>query len=382
MDRIKRFISCYVPIQGCTLRCHYCYITQHRKFNNATVVFRYSPEYIRSALSIKRLGGPCLINFCAGGETLLPPIIVQYVKALLEEGHYVMIVTNATISERFDEIAKFPADLTKRLFFKFSYHYLQLKEKNLLDSFFSNIDKVRKVGCSFTLEGVPSDELIPYIDEMQRESVKHLGAICHLTVARDERRPDELPILTSLSKSDYKKTWSVFHSQLFDFKYSIFGKKRTEFCYAGDWSLLVNIATGDSTQCYCSYFSDNIFKDISQPIQFHPVGNNCSQKHCYNGHAFMVLGIIPEIKTPTYAELRNRVCADGSEWLMPEMKSFMSTRLSETNRQYNWFEKWKANIFIRKMKGDDYSCLSFKPIMRKLLEHLLFGNNHKNNYSE
>ena len=56
---------------------------------------------MRKALSKERLGGICLINFCGGGETLLPPEIVKYIRVLLEEGHYIMIVTNATVSKRF-----------------------------------------------------------------------------------------------------------------------------------------------------------------------------------------------------------------------------------------------------------------------------------------
>lgn len=141
MDKIKRFIDCYIPVTTCTLRCHYCYITCHRLFEGRLPKFRYSPEQVRKALSKERLGGTCLINMCAGGETLLAQEVVDYARVLLEEGHYVMIVTNATVSKRFDEIAQFPSELTKRLFFKFSYHYLELKEKNLLDVFFSNIKK-------------------------------------------------------------------------------------------------------------------------------------------------------------------------------------------------------------------------------------------------
>ena len=68
---------------------------------------------------------------------------------------------------------------------------------------------MRDIGCSFTLETTPSDELIPYIEEMQHVARENVGAICHVTVARDERHPDMLPILTNMSRLDYKKTWSV-----------------------------------------------------------------------------------------------------------------------------------------------------------------------------
>jgi len=280
----------------------------------------------------------------------LPPEVVEYVEALLREGHYVMIVTNATISKRFDEFATFPAELTKRLFFKFSYHYLQLKERGLLDTFFRNVKKMRDIGCSFTLEITPSDELIPYISECAELAVKQVGALPHVTVARDERVPGKLPILTNLSDEEYVKTWSVFDSELFRYKKEIFNVKRREFCYAGDWSFWLNLGNGNMSQCYCSYRTVNILDNPDKPIPFHAIGNNCSQEHCYNGHAFLVLGNIPELSAPTYGELRNRVCRDGSEWLKPEMKRFMDTHLWETNAEYTDRQKQQVNAGIERMK--------------------------------
>ena len=287
MDKIKRYIDCYVPITTCTLRCHYCYIVQHGLFANKVPKLKYSAETVRKALSKERLGGTCLINFCAAGETLISKELLEYVRAILEEGHYVMVVTNATISKRFDEIISFPPELLKRLFFKFSYHYLELKEKNLLERFFSNIKKIRDVGCSFTLEVTPSDELIPFIDEMNQKS--------------------------------------------------------------GDWSFYLNLGTGIMTQCYKSLIHQNIFEDVEKPINFCPIGNNCLEYHCYNGHSYIVLGDIPELDAPTYAELRNRICNDGSEWLKPEMKSFMSTKLYESNKEYTEQEKEVINKRIYKL---------------------------------
>ena len=347
MDSIKRFIDCYVPVTSCTLRCDYCYITMHRLFDAKLPKFNYSPEHVRKALSKERLGGICLINLCGGGETLLPPEIIGYIKALLEEGHYLMVVTNATVDKRFDEIAEFPAELTKRLFFKFSYHYLELKRKNLLERFFNNIKKVRDAGCSFTLEATPSDEWIPYIDEMKQVAIDNIGAVCHITIARDERDPQKLPILTSLPREEYEKTWRTFDSALFNYKLSIFEKKRKEFCYAGDWSFYLNLATGTMTQCYCSYITQNIFENIEKPIRFRAIGNNCTQHHCYNGHAFLALGNIPELEAPTYADLRNRICTDGSEWLKPEMKHFMDTKLWQSNKEYSAMKKASTNCHIK-----------------------------------
>ncbi|MDR0386378.1 MAG: radical SAM protein, partial [Prevotellaceae bacterium] len=351
MDKIKRYVNIHVPVTTCTLRCHYCYITHHRLFGGALPTFKYSPETVRKALSKERMGGICLINFCGEGETLLPPKSVDYVKALLEEGHYVMVVTNATTSKRFDEIAAFPSELLKRLFFKFSYHYMELKSKNLLDTFFNNINKMKNAGASFTLEAPPSDELIPYIDEMKETAIKNVGAANHVTVARDERVAGKLPILTNMNREDYRKTWSVFDSRLFDYKMSIFGVKRKEFCYAGDWIIFVDLDTGNMKQCYRSHYKQNIFNNPDKPIRFLPIGNNCAEEHCYNGHSFISFGVIPELKNaPTYTEMRNRVCLDRSEWLQPEMKAFMQGRLYESNQEYTQQQKFKVNCEVRLRK--------------------------------
>lgn len=275
---------------------------------------------------------------------MLAKEVVEYARAFLEEGHYVMIVTNGTISKRFDDIASFPAHLNKHLFFKFSYHYLELKQRGLLDVFFNNIRKVRDAGCSFTLELTPSDDAIPYIDEIKQRAIAELGAPNHVTIARDERTKNRLPMLTQLSRQEYIDTWKTFDSALFDYKLTIFGHKRREFCYAGDWSFCVNLATGKMKQCYRTYYRADIFRDITKPIPFRAIGNCCKEHHCYNGHSLIVLGDIPSQSTPTYAQLRNRQSLGGSEWLRPEMKSFMSTRLKESNTEYTLWKKIKANL--------------------------------------
>ena len=275
---------------------------------------------------------------------MLAKEVVEYARAFLEEGHYVMIVTNGTISKRFDDIASFPAHLNKHLFFKFSYHYLELKQRGLLEVFFNNIRKVRDAGCSFTLELTPSDDMVPYIDEIKQRAIAELGAPNHVTIARDERAKNRLPMLTQLSRQDYIDTWKTFDSALFDYKLTIFGHKRREFCYAGDWSFCVNLATGKMKQCYRTYYRADIFRDISEPIPFRAIGNCCKEHHCYNGHSLIVLGDIPSQSTPTYAQLRNRQSLDGSEWLRPEMKSFMSTSLKESNTEYTLWKKIKANV--------------------------------------
>lgn len=337
--KIKRYIECFVPVTTCTLRCHYCYITVHRKFEGPLPTFNYSPEQVRHALSVKRMGGVCLINLCAGGETLLTPDIVEYIRVLLEEGHFVMVVTNGTVTKRLNELAALPSGLLRHLIFKFSYHYLELKKRGLTDQFFSNTRMMRDAGCSFVLEVTPSDELIPYIDEVKDLAIQNVGAVPHVTIARDEHDPDKLPVLTKLTDEEYKKVWGAFDSEMFRYKTTIFGVKRREFCYAGDWSFYVDLTTGEMSQCYQSWFKQNIFENPEKPIRFVPMGKHCKEYHCYNGHAFITLGDIPELDAPSYLNIRDRLCPDGSHWVKPEVAELFSSKLRESNREYTRIEK-------------------------------------------
>ncbi len=328
MDKLKKFIDCYIDTKTCNLNCHYCYIGYSGKFQDKLMKLPHSPETIAKALSKERLGGCCLINLCAGGETLLSNDVIPLVQVLLAEGHYISIVTNGTLSKRFDELAEFSEENRERLFIKLSFHYLQLKERKMLDVFWNNVSKLKRAQISFTIEITSNDELIPYIDEVKSMCVKEAGAFCHVTIARDERTK-EIGILSDYSLEENKKIWGSFNSELFDFKESIFYQKRNEYCHAGEWSLCINIVTGSVKQCYWEKEIDNIYEDMNRPIKTEAVGTACKLPHCYNGHAFLALGNIVELETPSYAELRNRIDVEGREWLQPKMKEFMSQKLGE-----------------------------------------------------
>ena len=357
MDKIKRFIDIQVPVSTCSLRCEYCFITQHHLFDSALPKFSYSAETFRQALSKERWGGTCLINICGDGETLLPPQMTEFIKVLLEEGHYLNVVTNGTVTRAFDTICKFPKPLLSHLLIKFSYHYVELKKRNLLDKFFTNVKNVRDAGASISVELTPYDDLIPYIDELKQRCIDEVGASPHVTVARDETKGG-VPILTSLSIEDYKKTWGVFNSAMFDFKMSVWEKKVHDYCYAGSWGYFLEMQNGCLRQCcFACRTQDNIFADTSMPIKNMPIGTHCVTPHCINAHAWLTLGHVPEWKTQyTYADMRNRVCVDGSEWLKPEMKAAMCTKLYETYDKNTWIVKsWKNSLnviepFIRRVK--------------------------------
>ena len=105
----------------------------------------------------------------------------------------------------------------------------------------------------------------------------------------------------------------------------------------------MNLYTGEAASCYGQGYKQNIFEDINKPIKFCPVGNHCTLPYCINGHAHLSLGVIPELDTPTYAEIRNRVREDGTQWFSDEAYEFFNSKLSETNREYTALEKKLSN---------------------------------------
>ncbi|MEW9077531.1 radical SAM protein [Terrisporobacter glycolicus] len=336
--KIKRLLVINVPIKNCNLSCEYCYISALNESKKGCAKFNYSPEYVGKCLSEERLGGTCIVNLTGGGETLIPKEMPQYIYQILKQGHYLEVVTNGTLTNRFDEIAQFPKELLERLEFKFSFHYLELKERGWFDKFFENVKKMRDSGCSFTIELMPYDKLIPEITNIIGLCQRELGATCQITVGRNDLKKDK-DLLTTLTREEYEKTWSVFNSDMFNFKLDIFKKKVTDFCYAGLCSLYVDLGTGSAKPCYGQLSNQNIFENIHKKIIFEPVGKHCRQPYCYNGHAFLSLGVVPNFKAPTYSDIRNRTCQDGTEWLKPSVKEAFSQKLIDENDEWTNMKK-------------------------------------------
>lgn len=345
-DRLVKFFDICVPVETCNLRCHYCYITQKRLFAKSLPKFSYGPREFAKALAVDRLGGLCMLNFCGGGETLLPPEMPEYVEAALSAGHYVMVVTNGTVGKSFERLSKLPKEYLDRLFFKFSYHFLELKSRNLTDQFFANVKMMRDAGASFTVEATPTDELVPYIDEMKRRTMEEVGAWCHLTVPRSEKDMSRIPLMTKMSQEEFYQTWKVFNSALFEYKFSVFGKKTMNFCYAGKWSYLLDMSSGMLMQCYGGCGIQNLYENMGRPLREVPIGHFCQMPHCFNSHAFHAFGDVPAVAAPSHAILRNRVCADGTEWLKPRMKRFMMQNMGSNNSPYSLPMKMLADAYV------------------------------------
>jgi len=333
MIKIKRFIECLLPVTACNLRCSYCYVIQRENNKGKLPELKYSVEQMSKALTVERLGGVCYFSICGAGETMLPAVTQDIVKALLSNGHVVNITTNGTLTNRFEELlSKLDGDECKRLHFAFSLHYLELVRLNKLDCFADNVRLVKNAGCSFLVQLNLCDEYVPHLQQIKDYCMENFGAYPQLAATRKEiELKDRVELMTEYTYDEYMRIGEQFESPLFDFTMKNFNVKRTEFCYAGDWSFTLNLATGKMKRCYACEKGYDIFKNAEKPIPFCAIGKHCKSLFCMNSSHFMSMGVIPDIVTPSYAQLRNRTTKDGGQWYSDELAQALSGKLSETN---------------------------------------------------
>ena len=342
-DMPKRLILGYLPTNLCNLQCPYCYISQLEQWEKSQGTFSYHADHMVACLSKERLGGTCLVNLTAQGETMLYREIVELVSGLLHEGHYVELVTNLLATKRLESLLSLPGQEIAHLELKVSFHYFELKRKGLLERFFENVRKVAASPASFTLELMPHDEIEDEVNDIIALCRAEVGAPCHVTVGRDDARTDR-SLLTAHTRDEYTNVWSAFDSPMFRFKMDLLDTKRREFCYAGSWTLWVDFSTGEARQCYGQPSNQNIFADSAKPIKFIPVGKHCVEPFCINGHAFLALGAIPSLDTPTYSTVRDRETPEGEHWIKEPCRRFFSHRLKESNRELSEAEQRRNSI--------------------------------------
>lgn len=323
-EKLISFISINVPIDYCNLQCEYCYVGQNQGFFKKKSLF-FSPQFIRKALSRKRINGTALINFCGTGETLLCDELIDIVAELLNEGHYISIITNALVTKNIEKLLVH--EKVDHLFFKCSFHYLQLLKGHRLEIFENNIRAIKTSGASYSIELVPHDELIPYIDGIKEYSNEKFGALPHVTVARDESTMN-MEILTNYSNDEYNQIWKCFDSNMFTFKMDNL-RKQTDYCLAGKGAYLVDLCTGATKPCPGGNVFTNIYDAIDEPINASEVGSGCLCSYCFNNHAYLSLGLVKTINGCSYADIRDRKCIDGSFWLSDRIRNIFSQRICD-----------------------------------------------------
>ncbi len=369
MDNIHRLVNFILPVTACNFRCHYCYVRQEERQTGKIDDLDYSPEHIQRCMTKERWGGICHINICGLGETLLADYAVDLAVKMLENGHYVSIVTNGTITERIKELCNISSELKERLFFKFSFHYLELEKRGKIDVFFENVFLVRSCGCAFSVELTVNDESVPYIPTIRKMCREKIGADCHVIESRNNL--DGFSRLTTLPIEEHQKLWGQFNSNLFAFQQTQWMKKRNEFCYAGDYITSLNVGSGWLLPCFSGGEPiQNVFKNPNEPIRFAAIGRNCPWSHCYAAYVLMTSGVIPTVKTPTYAEFRNRECEDGTQWLTKTVSEFFSTKIYETNPQYSHEKELYIDILMSHVYNHHLNSTDFSQVAKEVQSHL------------
>lgn len=361
MPKFHKYIDITIPVEACNFRCHYCYIWQKRVMDREKSAFKYSPEHVAQGLSVKRMGGVCLMNICGIGETLFSKFTVDLAEQLLKQGHFIIIVSNGCAQdESYQSLAAFPEELKKRLLVKFSFHFLELKRLNLFEKYWEHVKLIKDSGISISIELCPSDETIPYKQEIKDMCMEHVGALPHVTAARVNTTAEK-ELMTNLSQEKYAETWGDFDSDMFDIKMESYAQPRQEFCYAGDWSVYMNAGTGHMFQCHCGRtISEDVLKDISKPIKFAAVGK-CSAPYCINPHCGMCMGCLPDVKCTDFCSTRDRVCADGTHWLSDEWIEFSSQKLYDNNERYSAAKEKK----VMKESAKKHHCVLWHIIHMK-----------------
>ena len=121
------------------------------------------------------------------------------------------------MSRRFREIVELcPDEFRKHLSFAFSFHYVELKNRNLIDTFIDNVKYVRDNGCSFVIQLNLSDEYIPLCNEIKEICLKEFGALPQIALTRRELK-NGYEIMTSYPNDEYISIARSFKSPLFDF---------------------------------------------------------------------------------------------------------------------------------------------------------------------
>ena len=264
------------------------------------------------------------MSFCGAGETFLCKEMTDIVAYTLRQGNFVNVTNNGTISRAIETLTSLPDDLSSRLVFAFSFHYNELKNRNLLSTFAANVKKVIASKASFTVQLNLYDGYLPYLDEIKNFCMENFGALTQLALTRDQRHG--MKLYTAGDLAAYRKLGAEFHSPMFEFSCDNFLVSRAKnFCYAGQHSWRLDLATGALRRCYFERDTFNAYDDLDRKIPLKPVGRHCGDRYCVNAIHFMALGNVPEINCPSYAQLRDRPEAG---WYKQAMKDALGGKFA------------------------------------------------------
>ena len=324
-NRIQRYVQGTFRTSGCNLNCSYCYLKMKGAKNNGTP-FPYGIEHIAKALSVSRWGY-CYISLTGDGETLLSEEVVDLAYLLLKEGHYINIINNGTQTHSFKHMSElFDEDCISRTMLTFSFHYVELCKKNLLNQFFSNIRFMRDRGFTVYIHMVLNDDYIQHCDEIKQLCLKEVGFLPQLGMIRDESDRNKERRISQYSQENFYGIADVFQSPYFEMQKDLYEFNCTEhYCYAGRLGVLLNFTSGTMRQCVANDNPVNVFEDIDMEIPFQEVGFNCQSPWCYCS-TFQVLGMVADKNYPSFRTIFEK---GNNPYISDVMKSALDVKLAD-----------------------------------------------------
>lgn len=336
--KITKYIHAIQSGTICNLRCQYCYVPDLEHENRLEPTkFNYPLEQIAKAISKERIGGTALITYVGGGETFLTDESIELLKLFLLEGHVLNAASNMTYTPSIEKICNFPDELKKRLQFSGSFHYKELVKRNLLETYFNNLQKCYDAGITsyvnLTLGNDCKDE-IDNIKELVYEKTGKEPFILYCLDAKENWKR------CSFFTSDYLNFLSqkVHIDHLLIENEISYEKRQNKFCYMGDWGLVYNLETGTISPCFDTpaSMSQNIVENLDKPIKFKAIGTCCSN-YCAMGARFLGLGVVPDIKKfSNYSELYKNYKMTPVSNLVSK---YTNNYLWETNKKYSWLKE-------------------------------------------
>lgn len=359
MDKIVRFVECLIPMSVCNFKCEYCYVIQQNRDKQEMNKLENCMKHLSRAFNKERWGGVCYFSLCAIGETLLVPAIVDIIEQLLKDGHYVNVTTNGTINQRFDEILKIDHVYLKKLNISFSLHYDELIRTNKMNDFIKNVKKMINSETSVLVQINLCDSYISKIDSIKDMCLMEFGELPHVALTREEVK-GSFKIYTD-SEETYLKTCKDMNSKLFEFTEKQFNKRIKTFCYAGDWSFILDIESGTLNSCYGCKSHYNIYHDIDRKIKKKVIGR-CSSKYCVNSSHFLSLGVSPDYTAPTYYELRAR---PKTEWHKETIRYALDSKLQFSNNRYSKTKEYRIMLIKCLRTPCIFAKNKFKVLVRR-----------------
>jgi hypothetical protein len=309
---------------------------------------------------------------CGLGETLLAPYCVDLAREFVLRGNHAIIITNGLITQQMKKICQLPPEIRENISMQISFHYLECERLAMTEAFFRNVQMIRDARISSWVVLNADDETAPFIKDIQALCMKNLGTLCNINESRDASQTEN-PRTTKFSLEKHLDIWKTFGSPSFCLQAKYWGEKRKEFCYAGDWIFNLILADGNIQQCPSGGVNHlaNIYDNIDAPVNFAAIGHNCPYEHCYGAHAWLAFGVIPELEPlPSFAQIRDRACADGSNWLTAQTRHFFSGKLFETNQEYSEDKRAYIDALMAIEYGNPESVCDKEALANALERHL------------